>query len=214
MTMFRRWMALPMALTALALVWLASRVAGSQFAAGTVVLAVLLLALLWFAGRRQRRGQPSGLLLLAGTGLLATTAFALLPTMAAAPVSAAQGVLPSEPFSEARLASARASGKPVFVWMTADWCITCKVNEQAAIEREETAAAFRKANVIVLRGDWTRRDAEITRYLTAHGAAGVPFYQWYPAGGAAPEQLPQILTKTLLVDLAQTELSRERSVPD
>ena len=118
------------------------------------------------------------------------------------------------PQIEARLASARASGKPVFVWMTADWCITCKVNEQAAIEREETAAAFRKANVIVLRGDWTRRDAEITRYLTAHGAAGVPFYQWYPAGGAAPEQLPQILTKTLLVDLAQTELSRERSVPD
>lgn len=214
MTLFRRWMALPMGLTALALAWLASRVAGSQFAVGAGALALLLVALLWFAGRRQRRGQPSGLLLLAGTGLLAATALAFLPSLAATPVNAAHSVLPSEPFSDARLASARASGKPVFVWMTADWCITCKVNEQAAIEREETAAALRKANVLVLRGDWTRRDAEITRYLTAHGAAGVPFYQWYPAGGGSGEQLPQVLTKSLLVDLAQTELNRERSVPD
>ncbi len=81
------------------------------------------------------------------------------------------------------LAKARASGKPVFVWMTADWCITCKVNERTAIEREATAAAFRKAGVVVLRGDWTRRDPAITRFLTTNGAAGVPFYLWYPAGG-------------------------------
>ena len=110
------------------------------------------------------------------------------------------GLLAALPFSEVHLASARASGKPVFVWMTADWCITCKVNESAAIEREATAAAFSKAGVTVLRGDWTRRDPAITRYLTAHGAAGVPFYQWYPPGGGAPEQLPQVLTEGMLVE--------------
>jgi thiol:disulfide interchange protein len=56
--------------------------------------------------------------------------------------------------------------------------------------------------VIVLRGDWTRRDPAITRFLTAQGAAGVPLYLWYPAGGGAEEQLPQVLTTGLLGDLA------------
>ena len=86
--------------------------------------------------------------------------------------------------------------------MTADWCITCKVNERTAIEREATAAAFRKAGVVVLRGDWTRRDPEITRFLTAHGAAGVPYYLWYPEVRGLPQQLPQVLTTSMLVDLA------------
>ena len=54
--------------------------------------------------------------------------------------------------------------------------------------------AFARAGVIVLRGDWTRRDPAITRYLTAQGAAGVPLYVWYPAGGGAPQRLPQVLT--------------------
>jgi thiol:disulfide interchange protein len=54
----------------------------------------------------------------------------------------------------------------------------------------------------VLRGDWTRRDPAITRYLTAQGAAGVPLYMWYPAKGALPQQLPQVLTAGGLVALA------------
>ena len=196
-------MALPMALTALALAWLASRVGGMGFALGAAALAVLLVAVLWMAGRRQRRGQGAIVPILAGSALLALAAFTVLPPLIAPPATTAQGVLTAEPFTEARLAQARASGKPVFVWMTADWCITCKVNEQTAIERETTAEAFRKAGVIVLRGDWTRRDPAITRFLTAHGAAGVPFYQWYPAGGGPGVQLPQVLTADMLIDLAQ-----------
>lgn len=203
MTRFRRWMALPMGLTALALAWLAWRIGGESFALSAAALVLLLIAVLWMAGRRQRRGQAAGVPLLAGSALLALAALVALPPIASAPGEAAQGIVASQPFSEARLASARASGKPVFVWMTADWCLTCKVNEQAAIEREATAAAFRMADVAVLRGDWTRRDPAITRYLTAHGAAGVPFYQWYPAGGGPGEQLPQVLTPGLLADLAR-----------
>lgn len=153
MTGFRRWMALPMVLTALALAWLASRVGGTGFALGVAALAVLLVAVLWLAGRRQRRGQSAGVPILAGSGLLALAAFTALPPLVAPPAATAQGVVPAQPFTEARLAQARASGKPVFVWMTADWCITCKVNEQTAIEREATAEAFRKAGVIA----WARR---------------------------------------------------------
>jgi thiol:disulfide interchange protein len=109
--------------------------------------------------------------------------------------------LPSQPFSEEALNRARATGKPVFAYFTADWCLTCKVNEDVAIERDEVRDAFAKADVTVLRGDWTRRDPAITRYLTTQGAAGVPLYVWYPVRGG-PQQLPQVLTAGRLVELA------------
>ena len=112
-----------------------------------------------------------------------------------------ESILPNEPFSDARLAAARAAGKPVFAYFTADWCLSCKGNEQVAIEREDVRDAFARAGVVVLRGDWTRRDPAITRYLTAHGAAGVPLYVWYPAGGGEPRILPQVLTPAMLAEL-------------
>jgi thiol:disulfide interchange protein len=76
------------------------------------------------------------------------------------------------------------------------------VNEEVAIERTEVRDAFARSGVTVLRGDWTRRDPAITRFLTAQGAAGVPLYVWYPAGGEA-QQLAQVLTPAELVDLAK-----------
>jgi thiol:disulfide interchange protein len=89
----------------------------------------------------------------------------------------------------------------VFAYFTADWCLSCKVNESVAIERETTRDAFHKAGVVVLVGDWTRRDPAISRFLTAQGAAGVPLYLWYPAGGGEPHPLPQVLTPDLLAGL-------------
>lgn len=202
MVRFRRWMALPMGLTALALLWLASRLGGSLFAAAAAAATLLLLALLAWAGRRQRRGRSAALP--GALGLLAATAaLAVIPLTVAEPGAAARSLLDARPFSEAALAKARAEGRPVFAWFTADWCLTCKVNEQVAIEREEVRGAFDAAGVVVLRGDWTRRDPEITRYLTAQGVAGVPLYVWYPAGGGTPQQLPQVLTRDSLLDLAK-----------
>jgi thiol:disulfide interchange protein len=96
---------------------------------------------------------------------------------------------------------ARAAHKPVFAYFTADWCLSCKVNENVAIETQATRDAFRKAGVVVLVGDWTRRDPAITRFLTNEGAAGVPLYLWYPAEGEA-QKLPQVLTPATLADLA------------
>ncbi len=202
MVTFRRWMALPMGLTALTLVWLASRLAGSSFAFAAGLVLVIVIALLVLLGRRQRHGRAAGgrwWVLLAAVLIFAAIG---LPGTVREGVAAASSLLPSQPFSEEALTKARASGQPVFVYMTADWCLTCKVNEAAAIEREETRAAFEKAGVVVLRGDWTRRDPAITRYLTAQGAAGVPLYMWYPAG-AAPQQLPQVLSVGELTGLVK-----------
>jgi DsbC/DsbD-like thiol-disulfide interchange protein/cytochrome c biogenesis protein CcdA len=201
MNTFRRWMAVPMGLTALALAWLSTRIAGPWFGLLAVVLAGLLVALLAFAGRRQRKGRPAIRMTAAGLAALGALAFVLLPLSERLPSVAAESMLDARPFSEAALAQARAEGKPVFAWFTADWCLTCKVNEEIAIEREETRAAFEQAGVVVLRGDWTRRDPAITRYLTTRGAAGVPLYVWYPAGGE-PETLPQVLTPNALTDKA------------
>ena len=202
MVTFRRWMALPMGLTALTLVWLASRVGGNPFAIAAAALATLAVLSLILIGHRQRQGLPVKRRVILDGLVIAALAYAVLPPLVSQSAAATNSILPGQPFSESALASARASGKPVFVYMTADWCLTCKVNETAAIEREETRAAFEKAGVVVLRGDWTRRDPAITRYLTAQGAAGVPLYMWYPAG-AAPQQLPQVLSVGELTGLVK-----------
>ena len=203
MNTLRRVLAVPMGLTALALAWLAWRLGGQTFAALAMALTGALLVLLWRLGRAQHGGRPARPFAL-GAGALAVAAVLALP-LTAAPERPASlgGVLPSRPFSEAALAEARASGKPVFAWFTADWCLTCKVNEEVAIERAETAQAFARAGVIVLRGDWTRRDPAIARYLASQGAAGVPLYVWYPAHGGQPRVLPQLLTAGTLSGLTR-----------
>jgi len=202
MMRFRRWMALPMGLTALALVWLESRLGGTTFALLSLGFAVGITGALLAVGGRQRRGN-SALAPAASAVLLAVAAVMALPQTVHRSEVAEQGVLPARPFTAAALAEARATGKPVFVWFTADWCLTCKVNEQVAIERDDVRQAFAKAGVIALRGDWTRRDPAITRFLTTQGAAGVPLYLWYPAGGSEPRQLAQVLTPSSLIDLTK-----------
>ncbi len=200
MVTFKKAMAVPMGLTALALVWLSGRLAGNGFAFAAVLIALIVVALLVLLGRRQRFGRAAGGRWWAMLAVVLAFGAAGLPGMVREGASEVSLILPSQPFSEEALAKARASGKPVFAYFTADWCLTCKVNEAAVIEREETRAAFEKGGVVVLRGDWTRRDPAITRYLTQHGAAGVPLYVWYPAGGGEPQILPQVLTIGTLTD--------------
>ena len=208
MVWFRRLMAVPMGLTAVALGWLCWREGGMQFALATGLLALLLVSDLATFGRKQRAGKSGALWLAVGLATIVVIGALLLPNVKNdRPASSENDILSSRPFSEAALATARAQHHPVFVYFTADWCLTCKVNEHAAIERAETRDAFAKAGVLVLIGDWTRRDAAITRFLSAHGAAGVPFYLWYPANGAAPEQLPQVLTTSMLTDRTKPQIT-------
>jgi thiol:disulfide interchange protein DsbD len=99
----------------------------------------------------------------------------------------------------ARIDELQAQGRPIFVDFTADWCITCKLNERLALADRAVLKAFADADVAVLRADWTRQDPAITRELEANGRAGVPLYLFYPRPGASgqrqsPVVLPQILT--------------------
>ena len=109
-----------------------------------------------------------------------------------------------EPFTQARLDALQAEGRPVFVNLTAAWCITCLVNERVALATEPVRDAFRARRVAYLKGDWTNQNPEITRLLEQHGRSGVPLYLLYPGRGAAGSGeavvLPQILTTATVLD--------------
>jgi len=195
METFRRVLAIPMGLTALALVWLAFRLGGMSFAFAALALSILPVVAL--------TARRNGNLLVSLIAVIAALYFAVsLPFRVEEQVASSESMLQPVDYSETALAEARAAGQPVFLWFTADWCLTCKVNEQVAIEREATREAFEDAGVVAMRGDWTRRDPEITRYLEQWQVAGVPLYIWYPAGGEG-EQLPQVLTPDMLAELAE-----------
>ncbi len=204
MDRFRKIMAIPMGLTALALMWLVSRLGGQTFALVTLAVIAGLVLGVAIVGRLQRAGKMAWPAFgLVAAPFLILAAFALPATFQPGSERADESLLSPVDYSATALAEARASDQPVFLWFTADWCLTCKVNEGVAIEREATREAFEEAGVVAMRGDWTVRDEAITQFLTEQGAAGVPLYMWYPAGGGAPEQLPQVLTPDMLVELAE-----------
>lgn len=201
MRTFRRILSVPMFLTALALAWVLGRQSGvggmTLGLAGTLALGLMLW---WLGGRQARgvRGWPAA----GGAVLAAVLAVAALP--APAPTAAqsvdAPSALAAEPFSEARLATLRAAGTPALVYFTADWCLTCKVNERGALADAGVAAAFARAGVKVLVGDWTSGDPVLGRFIEAHDRAGVPLYLFYHADGRT-ETLPQLLTAGRLIAL-------------
>ena len=198
MERFRRLMSVPMFLTALALAWVLGRQAGVDGMAIGLASALVLGLALWWLGRRQ--GHGGGWLPLAPAALASLAAVLLVPTATEPAMAAPGGPLGAEPFSEARLAALRGEQRPVFVYFTADWCVTCKVNEKGALERQEVARAFAAKKVAVLVGDWTRGDAAIGRFLEKHGRSGVPLYLYYPPG-RNPQLLPQVLTPGRLTQL-------------
>lgn len=197
MATLRRVLAIPMFVTAIALAWLLGRQAGVDGMALALLVALGFTIVLWAGGRRQMRGRGFGIVAVAMLIVIAAAgAWLARPVPRAAQLAAG-----SEPFSEPRLARLRASGRPVFAYFTADWCLSCKVNERVAIDTDAVRAAFKAKNVAVLVGDWTSGDPALGRFIAAHGRAGVPLYLYYPAGGGDPQELPQILTPGMLTSL-------------
>jgi thiol:disulfide interchange protein/DsbC/DsbD-like thiol-disulfide interchange protein len=199
MATFRRILSLPMFATAVALAWVLGRQAGVEGMALGLALALLLGAGLWWTGLRQAGGRglawvPASAALVLAVGVSAT--------IGRAPASAAPAVAEADRFSEARLAALQREGKPVFAYFTADWCVTCKVNEKAVIETAAVKDALETQGVATLVGDWTDGDPALGRFIEQHNRAGVPLYLWYAPGQSSPEVLPQILTQGMLIERA------------
>jgi DsbC/DsbD-like thiol-disulfide interchange protein/cytochrome c biogenesis protein CcdA len=203
MRTLQRVLAIPMAASAAAAAWLLYRQGGPPALLFGLFATAALAICLYFAGRIQRAGRRAGRPQAVFVALLAlVVVVAAVARVPSSPTARIASVAGAEPWSEARVTSYVAQGHPVFVYFTADWCLTCKANEAAAIDRDEVRDAFNKANVKVVVGDWTNGDPAITRFLEAHGRAGVPYYLWYKPG-REPEELPQVLTPSALISLAR-----------
>jgi thiol:disulfide interchange protein len=215
MPRLKQFLAFPVYGTA---VWL-SFVLAQEAGEVAVTVALAGLVLIAFAGwvyeaarLGERRGRQWGV----GISALAIfAALALLRLMdvdrpsRAAVVPGAAGIA-WMPFTAEKINELQGEGRPIFVDFTADWCITCKLNEKVVLTDRAVLRAFTDSDVVALRADWTRQDPSITRMLEANGRAGVPLYLFYPKPGpdGARRQaivLPQILTAETVLHEIQVQ---------
>ncbi len=198
MEIFRQILAFPMYGAAVWLLWVVSQEAGPEGVLAVATGFVLLGFAGWSIGVTRGYGHPRlGLL---GAGIAVALMLATLTGLGATPPgpAAERGV---EAFSTDRLAALRAEGRPVFVNLTAAWCVTCLVNERIAIGTDSVRRAFGARHVAYLKGDWTRQDPAIGAFLRAHGRDGVPLYLYYAPQAREPDILPQLLTEATMLDV-------------
>lgn len=201
MQTFRQFLVFPMLATVIWLIWVFAAQAGNLAQAMLLAGLLLFALLIWLAQSRivlLRRGALVGALLLV-VGQLWQVVGA-----EAEPVSAKQS------FSRQALTQLRNRDQVVLVNMTADWCITCKVNEQVALNDKTLKELFAQPDVHYLVGDWTNKNAEILDFLQQYQRSGVPLYVLY-TGQRSEQVLPQILTTQLVVNAIQQ--AREELTP-
>lgn len=186
-------------------VWLLGVLGDSRGADAAFGLSATLLAAgfgAWLLGILQNR--VIGWISLVGAIALGGSTF-LAPALARATLAGSQsapshGILSWEPFTEEALAAARKAGEPVFVDFTAAWCPNCKYNEKTTLETPEIAKAFADKKVRLLKADWTTEPPHITAFLRKFQRISVPFYLLYHPGKDAPEILPELLSKSLMIE--------------
>jgi thiol:disulfide interchange protein len=204
MDFVKQLLAFPLYGTAAWLLWVLIQEVGPGEAFEALLGFVLVAFAVWIYGRT-RPAAPLGRLL--GTGLaVGGSAAAILLAVSltaagggAAPADTTRHGLRYEPFTPQRLAALEAEGKPVFVNLTAYWCVTCLINEKLALDSEAVRQAFAARGIVPLKGDWTSQNPEITGFLQQFGRSGVPLYLLYKGRGE-PVMLPQILTVAGVLD--------------
>ncbi len=195
MAHFKTVMAFPMFATVVWLVWVLGQQTGIDGAAALLALLLALAFAAWALGSpalgpRGRSGfGAAALVLLAAALLWAVPAWRHEAAARATDASAAW-----QPWSAERVAAARAQGQPVFVDFTAAWCVTCQVNKRSTLADAAVLADFKARNVLLLRADWTRRDAAISGELASLGRSGVPVYALYAPAATGPTLLSEILS--------------------
>ena len=115
----------------------------------------------------------------------------------------------SIPYSPDTLAQLRQQGQPVFINITADWCITCLANEKISLGTSAVKQTLSELGYTYLKGDWTNYDPTITKLLEQYGRSGIPFYIVYPGDNSSEGRiLPQILTKDIVIDALHEAANR------
>ena len=206
MATFRSALAFPMFATAVWLLWVVGGQRGADGMAIGLLAAIALALALWAYGRVFGNARPW---LWRGTAVVALAATAALGWQAqdhgaagATGDHARLGQLELETFSPELVTGYIAAGQPFFLYFTADWCVSCKVNERVALKSDAVGEAFRARGIKVLEGDWTNEDHVITAWLRRYGRVGVPLYLYFPRGSSldAATILPQILVPDIVID--------------
>ncbi|GLQ23814.1 thiol:disulfide interchange protein DsbD [Algimonas ampicilliniresistens] len=193
MVRLREFLSFPMFAASLLFVWVVGNQAGVD-GMGLVLLAMLAFALaVWLLQRK-------GIWRIVG---VATIILAIaLPFAARTETATGSADIATDAWSPERVAELRAEGRPVFVDFTADWCVTCKVNERLVLKTDSVKQAFAETNTAFLIADWTNKNDVIARELESYGRAGVPLYLYFPASdnSVRGQVLPQILTVDMLLN--------------
>jgi thiol:disulfide interchange protein DsbD len=197
METLKQVLAFPMYLTAVWLVWVLAHQRGADAVGLVLVAAVLLAMTLWWFERSRYRGAPSRVLVavLAVLTLVPLYYLGHLTPPVAAAAAADDGTVA---FSPGKLAELRRQGTPVFVDMTADWCVTCKANEHAVLDTAAFRDLLKRTGTVYMKGDWTDVNPTISAFLQQYQSPGVPLYVAFPAGGGDGRKLPTVLTQSLL----------------
>jgi thiol:disulfide interchange protein len=203
MELVKQLLAFPLYGTVAWLIWVLIQEAGPGQSLGALFGLVLVGFAVWIYGRTRLAaplGRRLGIgLAAAGTAAAIFLAASLTKTEAGTANAAPPDRLAYEPFTAQRLSTLEATGKPVFVNLTASWCVTCLINERVALDSEVVRQAFAARGIVALKGDWTTQNPEITALLQQFGRSGVPLYLLY-GGKGEPVILPQILTAASVLD--------------
>lgn len=208
MERFKEGMGFLMLASAVWLLYVLSRQAGAALVAGTVAFLLVLSVSAWMIGRfadlnatrRRRLSIWFVSLLLAGSSFW----YFVVPPLSARSeathktASTVNGVH-WEPFSPEALQKHLDQGKIVVLDFTADWCLTCKLNEQ--VLTGQTVTDHMKANnVVVLVVDWTNQDSEIAKLIARFGRSGVPLCVVFGKDRTNPIVLPELLTPDMVTN--------------
>jgi thiol:disulfide interchange protein DsbD len=195
MATFKAVMAFPMLATVVWLVWVLGQQTSIDGAAALLGVLLALAFALWAWGRVDSTRVIRAAWSTVGIALLGASLAWALPTWREAHAAAPAGTGERwQPWSAARVTQLNAEGRTVFVDFTAAWCVTCQVNKRTTLGDAGLLSEMDTAGVVLLRADWTRRDAAISQELSRLGRNGVPVYAVYKPGRAQPSLLPELLT--------------------
>ncbi len=196
-------LAFPLYLTAVWLLWVLGRQAGSDAIIAVCTGAVLLVFGFWLMNRPA--GSPAPWRKVVRYGLI-TSAWLIAVLVPWQYLTREAQPERWQAYSPTLLQQLRDQGQPVFVNLTADWCLTCLANERVTLNTEPVQEAFDRYNIATLKGDWTNHDPQISALLDEYNHGGVPLYLWFPAGHQGPGiKLPQLLRRDSFLEVISAD---------